>query len=79
MREGGGKKQSNLNGISSLQNFSLCYDQYIMTVRKCKAGAQTQRLDKTKVLLIKTALQINQTLCTYLLGDINQQWIDYSE
>ncbi len=79
MSEGGGKKQSSLNRISSLQNFSLCCDQYIMTVRKCKASGQTRWLDKTKVLLIKTALQINQTLCTYLLRSINQQWIDYSE
>lgn len=54
-------------------------DQYIMTLWKCKAGGQTVQLDKTKVHLIKTTLQINQTLCTYLLIGINQDWIDYSE
>lgn len=34
---------------------------------------------KTNVHLIETELQINQTLCTYLLRGINQQWIEHSE
>ena len=79
-RVGGGRKVK-----SSLTEFLLYRishsrgDQYKMTMRKCTSGGQTMQMDKTKVHLIKTTLQINQTLCTYLLRGINQHWIDYSE
>lgn len=54
----------------------LCCERYVTSLRLL------DKLDgwtKTKVHLIKTVLQINQALCTYLLRSINQHWIDYSE